>query len=163
MAAEEQSGPVTSQPDPPEITCDLDQTSTSGLRQHLRDLLSERDDLMVDDAILVADELATNAIRHGQAPRQCRLMLTEQGRRLRIEVDDAAPTQPRMRTPDRHGGRGLVLVDRLAASWGTLRSPSHKTVWAELTLGRSGRGGHASHLASRREPRDEGPSSSDSS
>jgi len=99
MAAEEQSGPVTSQPDPPEITCDLDQTSTSGLRQHLRDLLSERDDLMVDDAILVADELATNAIRHGQAPRQCRLMLTEQGRRLRIEVDDAAPTQPRMPHP----------------------------------------------------------------
>jgi two-component sensor histidine kinase len=163
MAAEQQSATASSQPHPPEVlpavTCDLDQTSTSGLRRRLRDMLSGRDDLVVDDVILVADELATNAVRHGQAPRRCRLSLTERGR-LRIEVDDAAPTQPRTRTPDRHGGRGLVLVDQLAASWGVQRAAQHKTVWAELTLGRSGRGGHASHLATQR---DRGSSSSDSS
>lgn len=96
---------------------------TRGLRQRLRDLLSKRDDLVIDDAILVADELATHAIRHGQAPR-CRFTLTEQGRRLRTEVDDAEPTQPRMRTPDQHGGRGLVLVDRLAAAWEPSALPS---------------------------------------
>lgn len=35
---------------------------------------------------------------------------------------------------------------------GTQRSTQHTTVWAELTLGRSGRGGHASHLTSQRDP-----------
>lgn len=103
-----------------------------GLRQRVRDMLSGRDDLVVDDAILVADELVTNALRHGQAPCRCRLTLTEQGRRLRIEVDDAASTQPQTRTPDQHGGRGLALVDLLAASWEVQRCAPHKTAGSSV-------------------------------
>lgn len=122
----------------PDIDCDLDHTSASALRQLVRVLLDGRTDVRVDDALLVTDELASNAIRHGEAPRGSRLWLLDQGRRLRIEVTDSGPGQPRMITPHHAGGRGLRLVDRLASSWGVRRHADGKTVWAEVHLdGRS--------------------------
>lgn len=116
----------------------------------MRDLVADRDGVMVDDAVLVVDELVSNAYRHAAAPRACRLALLDRGRRLRVEVDDASSDPPRMRTPDRSGGRGLVLVARLAAAWGVQHYRDHKTVWAELTVQGAGTGGHARHLATAR-------------
>ena len=89
-------------------------------------------------------------MRTGTAPRVCRFGFLDQGRCLRIEVDDTAPEQPRIRTPDRTGGRGLVLVDRLASSWGVQHHAQHKTVWAELQLDQPGSSGHARHLKTAR-------------
>ncbi|MCZ9336581.1 ATP-binding protein, partial [Streptomyces sp. TRM76130] len=39
---------------------------------------------------------------------------------LRLEVSDAGPGRPEIRTPDDEetGGRGLLLVDALAHRWG---------------------------------------------
>lgn len=116
----------------PDIDCDLDQTSTGTLRQLVRRLLNGRTDVRADDALLVADELASNAIRHGETPRHCRLWLLDHGRGLRIEVADSGPGQPRIITPDNDGGRGLRLVDRLASRWGVRRHAASKTVWAEM-------------------------------
>lgn len=121
-------------------------SATSEIRRLLRDLLSGHGGLVVDDAILVADELVSNALQHGAAPRSCRLILTHDGARVRIEVDDSSPRDPRLRPPDHTGGRGLILVDRLASRWGFDRHDSHKTVWAELTLNAPGSSGHAPHL-----------------
>jgi hypothetical protein len=109
-------------------------------------MLNGRAGIMVDDAVLVADELVSNAHQHGRAPRHCRFALIDQGRCVRIEVDDASSAQPRLRTPDRSGGRGLLLVDRLSSSWGVRNDADHKTVWAELALDQAGRSGHARHL-----------------
>jgi two-component sensor histidine kinase len=131
---------------PMDMTCDLETTTTRDVRHRVRDLLTGRAGVVVDDAVLVADELVSNAHRHGTAPRVCRLGLIHQGRCLRIEVDDASPHEPKIRTPDRSGGRGLVLIDRLASSWGVYRHGHHKTVWAELVLDRTGSSGHAPYL-----------------
>jgi Histidine kinase-like ATPase domain len=128
------------------VSSDLDATSTREVRGLVRDLLHGRDGIMVDDAVLVVDELVSNAHRHGRAARRCRLSLIDEGRCVRVEVDDTSPAQPRLRTPDRSGGRGLVLVDRLASSWGVRNQADHKTVWAELALDRAGSSGHARHL-----------------
>jgi hypothetical protein len=128
------------------VTCDLDATSAREVRGLVRELLSGRDGILVDDAVLVVDELASNAHVHARGPRSCRLILIDQDRCVRIEVDDASPAQPRLRNPDRTGGRGLVLVDRLASSWGVRNHGAHKTVWAELALDRAGSSGHARHL-----------------
>lgn len=54
------------------------------------------------------------------------------GRCLGIEVDDASPAPARVRRPDHTGGRGLLLVTRLATRWGTDYRDGGKTVWAEL-------------------------------
>lgn len=125
---------------------DLDKAPSRSVRDLVRDVLTGRTGVLVEDAVLVADELVSNAHRHGEAPRTCRLGLLDQGRRLRIEVDDASPAQPRMRTPDSTGGRGLVLVDRLATAWGVQRHAHHKTVWAEFVLDRPGGSGHVPHM-----------------
>jgi len=134
-------------PSPPDVNRVLDHFPTSSVRQLVRDLLTGHAGVVVDDAVLMADELVTNAHRHGRAPRVCRLTVVDHGRRLRIEVDDASPREPRPRIPDHTGGRGLILVDRLASRWGFDHHGDHKTVWAELALDSPGRGGQAPHLA----------------
>ncbi|MGW3965201.1 ATP-binding protein [Amycolatopsis sp. NPDC005003] len=84
----------------------------------------------VGTAVMVVDELTSNALRHGRAPYHVRLL--PGAARLRIEVDDSGGENARRRAPSDHGGRGLLLVERCAAAWGQLRRPSGKTLWAEL-------------------------------
>ncbi|MER5358909.1 ATP-binding protein [Streptomyces sp. NPDC002785] len=91
---------------------------------------------------LVVAELAANAVRHGRVRgRNFLLSVTyERGaRRIRIEVSDACPelppVGPSMPADDEESGRGLVLVDVLAARWGAVpRTPLGKTVWAECIV-----------------------------
>ncbi|WP_406305644.1 ATP-binding protein [Streptomyces sp. NBC_00885] len=97
-------------------------------------------------ALLVA-ELAANAITHGRVPgRDFRLGLTVVPPGvLHVEVSDArrdcvlpAPGDLVSVPLDSEGGRGLLLVDALAADWGTDPSdPVLKTVWCSIALGPS--------------------------
>jgi anti-sigma regulatory factor (Ser/Thr protein kinase) len=141
---------------PTTVACDLDKTPNSTVRDVVRTLLTGRSGLMVEDAVLVTDELVSNAHRHGGSPGHCRFALLDNGGYLRIEVDDASQDPPRIRPADSSGGRGLVLVDRLASHWGVQHHAHHKTVWAELALDRPGSSGHARHMATvsdQRQPR----------
>lgn len=89
---------------------------------------------MTETALLLVSELATNAIRHGAPPVRLSLRLT--GSRLRVEVADSSPALPTLVQPgpDQAGGRGLQIVQQLAARWGAQASRRHlgKTVWFEL-------------------------------
>ncbi|WP_282692868.1 ATP-binding protein [Streptomyces sp. CC208A] len=97
--------------------------------------------------VLVAGELATNAVRHGHVPGRdfhLSLRVTEAPRAVaRVEVSDTraerVPPRPgRLPEPEPgEGGRGLLLVGGLAERWGwhpRLGAPG-KTVWAECALG----------------------------
>ncbi|MEU8901384.1 ATP-binding protein [Nocardia sp. NPDC048505] len=113
---------------------DLDLTFDHEIRQGVRELLAAEDNAVVNDAVLCTDELVTNARRHGDPPRSCRIFRRSGPDRLRIEVEDTGAATPRVRASDDHGGRGLLLLDRLALTWGVLTGPEFKTVWAELAL-----------------------------
>ncbi|MDV9191769.1 ATP-binding protein [Streptomyces sp. SR27] len=103
-----------------------------------------------ETVVLVAAELATNAVRHGHVPgRDFRISLrvTEGTAPVaRIEVSDtrAERVPPRPGTlpgpgPElTDGGRGLLLVDALADRWGWCprAGAPGKTVWAECALTR---------------------------
>lgn len=92
----------------------------------------------------IVAELASNAVLHGRVPgRDFRLTLTvtvtaSGGTRLRVEVTDtrgeSLPSSGRVAPPDdAESGRGLLLVEALADSWGVDAGPHpRKTVWAEL-------------------------------
>ena len=88
-----------------------------------------------EDALVVVSELVANAVSHGAEP--VALCLAWDGRALQIEVSDGDPrvecvTQAPSRGDD--CGRGLILTDRLSASWGAHGGPNGhgKTVWAKI-------------------------------
>ena len=59
-----------------------------------------------DTAALLVSELATNAVRH--AHTGFTLGIRHDAGTLEVEVADDDPTEPRRRTPDDEGGRGLA-------------------------------------------------------
>ncbi|MFF0117595.1 ATP-binding protein [Streptomyces prasinus] len=76
----------------------------------------------VDDCVLMISELVTNAILHGRLDGVgvVRVEWFREGASLRVEVHDpGCPADVRLRRPDADDvhGRGLLLVDSLAASW----------------------------------------------
>jgi anti-sigma regulatory factor (Ser/Thr protein kinase) len=92
--------------------------------------------LGADDAQEVAEllvsEVATNAVVH--ACSGMRVSVWCRGGHPRIEVRDDDPTPPHEVHADALacGGRGMLLVDTLAAAWGVNRNTRGKTVWFEL-------------------------------
>jgi anti-sigma regulatory factor (Ser/Thr protein kinase) len=94
----------------------------------------------LDAAILIASELTANAVQHiGPVKgREFGLTLRLLETVVRIEVRDAGPV-PTTCSPAREdlwadSGRGLLLVDRLATSWGSQPEVLGKTVWAHVPL-----------------------------
>ncbi len=85
----------------------------------------------VDTATLLASELVTNAARYASRPISVRLMLTDS---LLCEVHDDDHHLPVLGSPcpTDEGGRGILLVSRLARRWGVSRIPTGKVVWFEL-------------------------------
>jgi anti-sigma regulatory factor (Ser/Thr protein kinase) len=90
----------------------------------------------VGDIQVVATELVTNAYLHGQPPVRFELVATAEGAVLRMEVTDTGPGTPRTEHPDvdTFHGRGLLLISKIATSWGVTRTADGKTVWAEFAL-----------------------------
>ncbi|MEV7175158.1 ATP-binding protein [Kitasatospora sp. NPDC093679] len=88
---------------------------------------------VAEDVLLMVSELVTNACLHAGGPRE--LVLQRTGGGLRVEVSDDSVDLPVLQT-DRPrsspGGHGLRVVDRLAASWGSVPRPPGKTVWLEV-------------------------------
>jgi anti-sigma regulatory factor (Ser/Thr protein kinase) len=86
----------------------------------------------VEIAALLVTELVTNAVLHARTAIVLAVDCTP-GRVL-IRVADESAALPRHRTygADASTGRGIVLVDELATSWGVERSPHGKEVWCEI-------------------------------
>ncbi len=84
----------------------------------------------VINALLVAVELAANAVKIGEV---FHLTLTRQAGAVLIEVSDSSEAAPerQRRSFDRVDGRGLLLVEACSKDWGwRLETTGGKTVWA---------------------------------
>jgi len=83
-------------------------------------------------ATLLVSELVANAILHSGTPLEVVVRCGED--RVRIEVHDGNPQLPvRKHYSTMSGtGRGLMLVERMAADWGSDRTAGGKVVWFEL-------------------------------
>jgi anti-sigma regulatory factor (Ser/Thr protein kinase) len=114
-------------------------------RRVLRHMLREwQVESMADPAVLLASELVTNAVdaSAGLASRvdgklpMIGLAIRRTATSLVLEVWDASPLRPVPQeagtTADR--GRGLLLIDALADSWGHRAADGGKTVWCEVTI-----------------------------
>jgi len=97
-------------------------------------------DELIQEAVLIASELVTNAIRHGQCATgavKVELSWQRQASRVICMVTDCSPRPPVLGSADRdsESGRGLQVVQAIAATWGwMMRSATSKAVWAALTI-----------------------------
>lgn len=103
------------------------------------DLLSRRvDHERIDDVVLVASELVTNAVLHAPTPDEAELDVSWEVRpdSVVVQVLDSNPDLPRQRTANETDtrGRGLYIVAALALDWGVCRTDKGKQVWARLPL-----------------------------
>jgi len=105
-------------------------------------------DALIEDAVVIASELATNAIRHGTPAAagdvtddsesgSIELSWCLQASRLICVVTDQTGTPPTLAAagPEAESGHGLQIVGALAVAWGwTILGTGEKAVWAALEL-----------------------------
>ncbi|MFE0604069.1 SpoIIE family protein phosphatase [Streptomyces sp. NPDC058892] len=109
------------------------------LRQALRDWGVPE---LADDVEVAAGELLVNALLHTDGGAVLTMeVLPEPVRRIRLWVKDRSSVWPRRRSPGEAAttGRGLLLVDALAAHWGVESRGDGKAVWCEFDIGDSSR------------------------
>ncbi|GAA0917599.1 ATP-binding protein [Virgisporangium aurantiacum] len=112
-------------------------------RQALRKLLpTPPGEKLSSDLELVASELITNGVVHGGGVTKVCLQLD--GLRVRLTVCDRVCDEPTV-VPGRFGtghehGRGMAIVEAVAAGWGVRQNlpgdPAGKMVWLDLAIRR---------------------------
>jgi anti-sigma regulatory factor (Ser/Thr protein kinase) len=117
------------------IVLPAERSAASQARHFTRDVLArlEVSPAVIDDAELLVSELVTNAVLHARSAS--RVDVDRRDGRVRVTVRDESPVAPQLRNngADVVTGRGLVLVDRLARTWGVDRAGgTGKVVWFEL-------------------------------
>jgi len=117
-----------------ERTYPLDDRSAPGQARSLVCELGGRCDSIRDDLVIVVSELVANAIRHGPpGPGTVQLSIAREADAIRVEVrDPGVPFDPTA-APRSDGGLGLVIVGRIAESWGVVAGGS-TIVWCRLAI-----------------------------
>jgi anti-sigma regulatory factor (Ser/Thr protein kinase) len=112
--------------------------SVSAARRQVTAALAELPADAADRLSLIVSELATNCVVH--AGTAFRVTVQYADGAVRGEVSDSGPGRARLRRPARHEahGRGLQIVDQLAAAWG-VRETAGTTVWFRLDVGAAAR------------------------
>jgi serine/threonine-protein kinase RsbW len=107
-----------------------------------------------ETVMLVVSELVTNAIVHSKSGAPGGTVTVAlcpgQGGVLVQVRDDGGPSEPRLagtaaadKTNGAEQGYGLLLVDALADSWGTIASPDGRITWCRVAGQPSGTGSQA--------------------
>jgi anti-sigma regulatory factor (Ser/Thr protein kinase) len=116
-----------------------DASSVGEARLFVRDALSETDAPadVVDSAVLLVSELATNVTLHART--DVRVTVRFEDDCLWAEVKDWNSRLPQACLPpeDATTGRGLQLVEAIASSWGVERDSDGKVVWFQLQVARA--------------------------
>ena len=88
----------------------------------------------IDTAVLLVSELVTNAMRHGHPPCSLGIRFVDDAT-VELFVEDAGEQLPQPREAKEldQDGRGLLLVDVLAADWGIRPGTGGKQAWFRLT------------------------------
>ncbi|MCG3040543.1 SpoIIE family protein phosphatase [Streptomyces sp. S1A] len=122
-----------------------EQVRIADARHQLRELLFDwAVEDQVEGAVLLLSELLTNALVHTEwdAALSAELEGEPGSRRLRVEVSDSSDELPHRRHPGELAsrGRGLLLLEMLARSWGVEPRGAGKSIWFELHEAEEGPG-----------------------
>lgn len=106
-----------------------DPAAVRAVREFVREHLGHSP--RVEDALLVASELATNAVLHAGTDFTVAIAV---GEVIRLEISDASVSQPAVLSSPNGSGYGLRLVLEIADRWGVRGRDDGKTVWVELAV-----------------------------
>ncbi|MFF1903282.1 ATP-binding protein [Kitasatospora sp. NPDC058218] len=122
-----------------ELPCEPQSASTA--RKLVRDNLARWElDHLDGEAALIVTELVSNAARisSGRSTMRVDIARVTNRRRqaVRISVRDGSRVLPVLVLAghEAESGRGLFLVDNLAALWGIELDPYGKTMWADISV-----------------------------
>lgn len=84
---------------------------------------------LCEPTVLLTSEMVANAVLHARSPVTVRLRPRDHG--VLVDVTDESPVPPRLRSfsPEAATGRGLRLLEGMAAEWGVERASVGKRVW----------------------------------
>ncbi|MGV9370807.1 MULTISPECIES: ATP-binding protein [Micromonospora] len=139
-------GQLRTSPPPPQAS-ELEQwvldspEDLRGLRASLREALNRHGLVQGEDldevphlVVLVATELASNALRHGRPPTIITLLATDD--RFLLDVaDHDVRTVPELTdiSPTDSGGRGLFLAQSVSLDVGWYATAKTKNIWASFS------------------------------
>jgi CheY-like chemotaxis protein len=105
--------------------------SAGTARRFVREAIDAAAEEVMADVELLVSELVINAVVHASSAPRVDIVLGRDS--YRVEVYDDDPTLPELRDPGVHdrGGRGILLLDRLASRWGAEPHGTGKVVWFE--------------------------------
>ena len=124
-------------PPPPHVRLDVERSREASrtLREVLRSLVPQgQADPRLDDVLLAASELVTNAVVHAAGPIGIEAWRSSLG--WRVEVSDGSPDLPAARTPPRGviGGHGLDIIRQVTSACGSRTNGRRKCCWFEITV-----------------------------
>jgi anti-sigma regulatory factor (Ser/Thr protein kinase) len=118
-----------------ELGLPCDDRAPSAVRQALSDGADQS--WAMGDAMLVASELVTNAVRHSGCGEHDQIQVSVKLRDEHLVIDVRDPglsnRDAEVRAGAELGGFGLQIVDQLAVRWGSEREFGYR-VWAEVPL-----------------------------
>jgi len=84
---------------------------------------------------LLTSEIVSNVVRHAGGNVELEMAIVGD-HVLRVQASDECPDSPVLQRSElrSEGGRGLLIVDRLARRWGVEKYERHKVVWFETDL-----------------------------
>ncbi|HEY3505135.1 MAG TPA: SpoIIE family protein phosphatase [Actinocatenispora sp.] len=116
-----------------------DYRSPAAARAAVRDILIESGQAdLLDEALLLTTELSTNGVIHAGTDLDVDVSADERGVTVTVTDYRGGPIEANLLTPPdetSEHGRGLLLVDQFATSWGTTHDPTGKGVWFRLERG----------------------------
>lgn len=104
-------------------------TAVAGARTMIRAELSLVAPECAERAAVCGSELVANAIRHGEPPILLTVVVGPGHAVVAVEDGSRQPPLPRVAGAVDPGGRGTLIVDRLADRWGVEFLPGGKRVW----------------------------------
>ena len=116
-----------------------DASSVGEARSFVRDALAATDApaVVVDSAVLLISELATNVTLHARTDLQVSIRFEDDTLWGEVKDWNSRLPQPCTASEGATTGRGLTLVESLAHRWGIDQDDGGKTVWFSLKVDRS--------------------------
>ena len=108
-------------------------------RRAVEELGGDVDPGVIRDAQLLVSEVVTNSIKHSGSDDPIRLRVWARQNGLKVEVADGGSGfngEPPAAAGDGDGGRGLLILESLADSWGKT-CDMRARVWFELSSRRA--------------------------